>query len=92
METITTLNEMRSYFAYLETLPAPRGPQDAEVAIRPLLDALEDWDSDYLGALLLNLGAILALRRGEHGTACLRAALIELGKILQKKELQGHLN
>ncbi len=82
---ITTLDELRQYFEHLDTLPPSEGRQDAEAALRPVLEAFGGWEDGHLGALLLHLGMTLATQRGQQGTVALQETLAEMLRILHRR-------
>lgn len=89
---ITTLDELRSYFKVVEDAPDPDGPGDAEQLLGPILEALQCWDETELGALLLHLGLILAVRKGPEGVQALHVTLTEMAEVLMQREIWGSLN
>src|SRR6266568_4876681 len=77
---ITTLDELRQYFEHLDTLPPSEGRQDAEAALRPVLEAFGGWEDGHLGALLLHLGMTLATQRGQRGAPADRSGNLGRGR------------
>lgn len=82
---ITTLDDIRNYFAWLGTQPLPQGPHECEAVLLPLLEAFRDWDAEVIAELFVQLGLTLCVMRGEEGRRVLAEAYLQIhDKLIQR--------
>lgn len=91
--TITTLDDVRQYFAWLKSQPLPTGPHESEANLLPILEAFSGWSDTDLAELFVQMGLTLAIKRGQEGKEILEAASAQICDTLLKREyLKGHVN
>lgn len=90
---IATTEELREYLKMLAKVEGPPSPDKAEQLLSPLEDAFTGWDEQLLGDLMLSVGMLLVVRRGNEGVMALTDTLTEMLEILHRRqEMWRNLN
>lgn len=91
--TITTLDDLKAYFAWLKTQPLPTGPHESEANLLPILEAFGDWGEIDIAELFVQLGLTLCIKRGEAGKAVMQEACLTINETLLNREyVRGRVN
>lgn len=91
--TITTLDDLKAYFAWLKTQPLPTGPHESEANLLPILEAFAGWGEIDIAELFVQLGLTLCIKRGEAGKAVMQEACLTINETLLNREyVRGRVN
>lgn len=88
MMTITTLDDLKEYFAWLKTQPLPTGPHECETNLMPILEAFSSWGEIDLAELFVQIGLTLAVKRGNPGKTVLEEACRQINETLIQREMR----